>query len=821
MKNRVCILLTLNVLLIFAVPAWPVDIYVPDQYPTIQDAIAAATDDDTVIVRPGTYRENIDFLGKAIVLKSEQGRDVTVIDGNDTASVVSFSSNEGLDSVLLGFTLTNGNSDRGGGIQCKNASPTISDSTIIGNRSRWGGGIHVRGGDSRPLIAGNKFAENTATYYGGGIYSAESDLVIENCEIVRNETSSSGGGIYIDNYSHTVLSGCLIRRNHTSGNGAGLFVEGGSSTIITGNTIIENTAAGHGGGIYVYYSPDITNNLIAGNTSHGNGGGIYFEDDPYQMTQCTVYGNRAYVEGGGVFCEIDEDPRITNSIIRDNNAPTGPELSGGNPILNYCNIKGGWQGTGNFDADPMFADPVQGDFHLLQDPCQPGVVNPCVDAGDPSFPTIRGTTRTDRRQDAGIVDIGFHYPLPWIPDVVFVPDDFLRIQDAVNASGEGGTVVVRPGTYFENIRITEKPVVLESEYGPALTVIDGMDNGRDSVVLIWNQETAGTVVDGFTITNGSSGYAGGGIWCGDGADCTIRNNIITNNSTVSRGGGIHCENTSPLIQSNIIYDNSAQKGAGVSCWEASPQIVNNTITRNWCTSIYADDKGGGIGCTKASFPVISNTIVWNNTASTGPEIWIGAITSPSTLSISFSDVKGGQALVSLETGCLIDWGPGMIDLDPVLAEAGDGDFHLTFGSPCRDAGDGSAAALPIVDFEGDPRVAGSSPDMGADEFHRHLYSLGDMIPGNTIDVRIVGFPGTAPLRLWLGSGILEEAWPTTSGDFYLLPPLTTFPLGVIASSHGIRNIEAKVPVTWLSGELYGLQALVGDKLSNLMVLTVQ
>ena len=68
---------------------------------------------DEVVVRPGTYEERIDFLGKAITVRSEQGPDVTVIDGGspsnpDRGSVVVFENGEGPDSVLDGFTLTNG-----------------------------------------------------------------------------------------------------------------------------------------------------------------------------------------------------------------------------------------------------------------------------------------------------------------------------------------------------------------------------------------------------------------------------------------------------------------------------------------------------------------------------------------------------------------------------------------------------------------------------------------------------------------------------------------------------------------------------------------
>lgn len=71
------------------------DIFVPDDYTKIQDAINAALDGDTIIVRPGTYVENINFSGKAITVQSEQGTAVTTIDGNQAGSVVTFQSGEG------------------------------------------------------------------------------------------------------------------------------------------------------------------------------------------------------------------------------------------------------------------------------------------------------------------------------------------------------------------------------------------------------------------------------------------------------------------------------------------------------------------------------------------------------------------------------------------------------------------------------------------------------------------------------------------------------------------------------------------------------
>jgi len=83
-------------------------IHVPGDYPTIQKAIDAAVNDDTVLVAPGTYVENIDFMGKAITVQSEKGPESTILDGGQQEAVVTFNSGEGYQSILDGFTVTNG-----------------------------------------------------------------------------------------------------------------------------------------------------------------------------------------------------------------------------------------------------------------------------------------------------------------------------------------------------------------------------------------------------------------------------------------------------------------------------------------------------------------------------------------------------------------------------------------------------------------------------------------------------------------------------------------------------------------------------------------
>jgi len=327
----------------------PVTIYVPDDYPLIQDAIAAAHDGDTVIVRAGTYVENLDFLGKAITVRSEQGAGRTIIDGSRKSSVVSFQTDEDAASVLDGFTITNGAGSDGGGVRCSYSSPTIRN---------------------------NRIRRNSA----GGSWPA------------------SGGGIFCDR----------------------------CSPVIENNIIMDNIAD-EGGGICMFdSSPSIRNISVVGNSSSWKGGGILVHELCYPtFDNCTVAANSTSGEGGGLLTHYDCIVTISNSIFWNNQA------SGGGPQLalwadsfidiDYSDVEGGqgaiyvgsgsavnW-GGGMIDADPLFFDPGHNKFFLRQDPCQPGVDNPCVDAGNPASPLIDGTTRTDGAADAGVVDMGFHY----------------------------------------------------------------------------------------------------------------------------------------------------------------------------------------------------------------------------------------------------------------------------------------------------------------------------------------------------------------------------------------------------------------------------
>ena len=177
-------------------------------YATIQDAIDAALDDQTIIVYPGTYYENIEFGYQDITVQSTDPLDpavvaATIIDGQELDSVVKFTGGD--TSTLAGFTIQNGNADwNGGGIHVYNSSPTITDNTINDNDAgSYGGGIYLY--YSSPAITGNDISENRAGVWGGGIFVSNSSPTITGNDIMSNDAfEGSGGGIYVYSGSPTI-----------------------------------------------------------------------------------------------------------------------------------------------------------------------------------------------------------------------------------------------------------------------------------------------------------------------------------------------------------------------------------------------------------------------------------------------------------------------------------------------------------------------------------------------------------------------------------------------------------------------------------------
>jgi hypothetical protein len=383
MRMSMILLLSLAVL---PVSALSNTIHVPGDQPTIQAGIDAAVPGDEVLVGAGTYtgaaNKNLELHGKDMVVRSESGAAVTVIDCQGSGRAFNLYPPLTSAARIEGFTIQNGDGDAGsnqggGGMYVVACSPTIDrcifqDNVAVGTVDLGGGGAAALEFSSS-VVSSCTFLRNHvlggggAGGVGGALIAKRSSVTITDCDFQHNQAGDVGGAVGILDFSSPESSqrgsggifSCRFVANEANYGGGGVGCAGNDMLAVTDCVFYSNEAT-FGGGVY----------MLA----------------PLSLARCTFVGNEGL---GSIFCQYPAT--IDNTIIQG--TQQGPALIAtcssqliirctdihGNPGGDWLDCLESYHGVeGNIALDPLFCDLPVGDLHLCPDsPCAPDQTGSC------------------------------------------------------------------------------------------------------------------------------------------------------------------------------------------------------------------------------------------------------------------------------------------------------------------------------------------------------------------------------------------------------------------------------------------------------------
>jgi hypothetical protein len=638
-------------------------------------------------------------------------------------------------------------------------------------------GLEFRNADplSRLTYAKLEFAKSSA------VKLTNSNITIENSTIRKSSNTGDGGAIRI--YDSSPLVKNTTMTSNTGNRGGAVYLEGGNP-LFRENTFAANHALYYGGGLFI--GIDSTNaqlfrNVFWGNIADSTGGGVFCTTLVAPIfSNNTFYANQAGIKGGGLDIGGYSAFAFKNNICWGNYASSSPQIALAAPSVaaTYCDILGGWSGTGNLNLDPSFINPGSGDFNLQ-------AYSPCVDIGDPSSPKDPDSTRTDigaKYFNQGRIQLcgdiwGTLYadssPYRIICDIRIPKDSSLTIQAGVvlNFTGnyqfvvDTGASVSCLGSVINDVEFTAFDT--SNRWGGV--VLNLADSSRfRHTIFEYAGETALNIkkcyalIDSNTFRYNISSSGPGGVIC-DSSNATLSGNIFQDN----RQGALKIIGASPLVKGNLFRDNNSNNNGGaLLCIENSLGTLSHnvfwnnradflggaialddissgfTIINNTSYANQASLKGGGISMDN-SFALMENNIFWADYAPITPEIDLNGGSGPA---VQYSDISGGYA------------GTGNISTDPLFTDQSHGDFHLQEPSPCVDAGNPGSTHDPD----------GTQADMGA--FYYQQSAAYAYIPGDVNGDRIVGGGDvTYGVRYFkgLGAAPLDSCYlDSTSAWFY-------------------------------------------------------
>ncbi|MBU1950565.1 MAG: hypothetical protein KJ927_17765 [Candidatus Eisenbacteria bacterium] len=555
-------------------------------YPTIQSAINAAQDGDSVLLADGTFtgggNRGIHYNGKAITVRSLNNDPVNcIIDCQGQDRAFWFDGGEGRDSYLKYVTIRNGhvNSDGGGVLIGKAGFPPITEDE-----------------PAHPSIIGCILENNTVSTFvntvrGGGIAGiVGSSPRIEDCIFTGNTTGSmgvgQGGGLYLYGgvipYNPEII-GCSFLNNDARTIGGAVFLEGTDSEI--DNCLFSENTASMGGALYAYSAQmTVEYCTFTRNSSSTSGGAVYiYGDTPFapDFINCTFYSNSSYT-GSAFMFHTNGNANIVRTIVSDGTGGVAFDRYLADPVtLSCCDVYGNEGGPGfvsgligasnNFSAFPAYCHPSNDDFTLRDiSPCAPGN-SPCG-------------------QQVGAWGVGCSGPITHqvCPDGT---GDFLTIQAGIDASQNGDTVelcdAIYAGAGNENMDYEGRAITVRSASGhPENCIIDC--GGTKQGFYFHNNEDRTSMLEGVTIRNGYHVHNGGAVACSAAAPSFI--NVWFEECDSYEGGAVMVNGASnPYFSGCTFQGNTADNGAGLAFGGGSTGLVERC---EFVSNTAAIDAGG-------------------------------------------------------------------------------------------------------------------------------------------------------------------------------------------------------------------------------------
>ncbi|MBG81002.1 MAG: hypothetical protein CMJ39_09875 [Phycisphaerae bacterium] len=493
-------------------------IKVPGDYPTIQEAVNASQDGDEILVGPGTYTrastEVVNMLGKQITLRSSDGPEVTIIDGEGLRNGILCEYEDGEAFTIDGFTVRNceyldGCCIYGDGIKCIAGVATIANCIIENNRR------------AARLIGSPSEGYPSATFLNCIVRSNDSGVSGESqngfftfnqCVFEDNKGAAIGLNPY---YTNCLVEQCEFVGNESSGNAGAIYRGGNSAAIFL-----------------------IRNSLFDGNVAANDGGAIWAGSGPVDVVNCQFVNNRAAGSGGAMYGQWSSTVEDSTFCKNWPDHIYHPEI-----YLPWIDLGGN-----------EFCDLVPPVIHVPGD-----------------YPTIQGAI--DATPDGFVIQIaaGTFYE-----HEIYCFNRNLTIQGTRNPDGSLATIVdglQLGGVFFLGVSpdLVLKDLVITGASGCS----DFDDMGWMGAIYFWGDQNSASTIIGCTITGNSTCDDGAGIYIDINARPTIIDCLITDNYSPSTGGGIYAHEAAPTIIGCTI---TANTGGGGLYWSYEKEFGQLTLT---------------------------------------------------------------------------------------------------------------------------------------------------------------------------------------------------------------------------------------------------